>query len=307
MKKIAVALLILIAVIAVSLAQFLGNAEQGVEMILESELLRSRGLEAQIPDDSYYRFLDGRVALEIALRVPGIYGAYYFTPGGWTDVLIAELVEVSEAGMRFAKDWLGISVNEPLSFVFNATQPDSDHPFPIWSGGAVLGTSTYISMNTRRMPALIVHEAVHAILRYDERLSNFPMTPENSRWHGAMFLEEGLANVVEFLFFAEAEHRYYLHGRSNRRQVAENYLHNAALRTFRHNDNFEDEAEFGTRYPELMSYETAASFIYFLLTYHGSVEDFLRVFDDIDLMEEVYGRSMDDMIGEWLAYLDGFR
>ena len=78
-----------------------------------------------------------------------------------------------------------------------------------------------------------------------------------------------------------------------------------ALWALGYNNNFEDTEEFGLRYPQLMSYDTAASFVYFLLEYHGSIEDFMRVFDDIYLMEEVFGVGMDDMIVKWMAYLNG--
>ena len=53
-----------------------------------------------------------------------------------------------------------------------------------------------------------------------------------------------------------------------------------------------------------MSYDTAASFIYFLLTHHGTMEDFMQVFDDIYRMEEVFGADMESMIGKWLTYLN---
>jgi hypothetical protein len=56
-----------------------------------------------------------------------------------------------------------------------------------------------------------------------------------------------------------------------------------------------------------MSYETSASFIYYLTEYKGTKDDFNRVFDDINLMEEIYGASMDDMITEWLEYLKQYQ
>lgn len=283
------------------------QTEQDIQTILASDLLQAQNIPITIPDPPYYPFRDGRLAIETALHVPGRYANLYFTPGGWTDERIAELVHVTEDGMRFAADMLGIPISEPLSFVFNVTQPGSDHPFPIWNGGGVLGTSTYISIPARHMPALIVHEAVHAILRYADRVSNFPMPPETFQMAHAMFLEEGLANVIEFLFYAETDHEYFIHGRSNRRRIPENYLHNQAIRMQRHFNNFEDAAQFGTRYPQLMSYDTAASFVYFLITYHGTMADFMQVFDDIDLMETVYSANMETMIGHWLAYLDGLR
>jgi len=295
-KVIATAFLLLIFLVA-SLAGCNGNAEQDTKTILESELLASYGIAIGVPDHPYYS-LRGRddLRVEVALHVPGEHGAYYFTPGGWTDELIAELVQVSEDGLRFAKDFLGIEVSRPLSFVFNVTEPTEDHPMPIWGGGGVWDTTTYISMEASLLPSLIVHEAVHAILRYADRLSNFPQPPETAVMAHAMFLEEGLCDVVDFLFAMETAHSYHTNYRDG--------IHAAARRAFLFHDNFADEMEFGTRYPQLMSYQTAASFIYFLLEHHGTIEDFMRVFDDIYLMEEVFGQSMEGMIAEWMAYLD---
>jgi len=307
-RKLIVALVVLIFIVAACFTIiFFLNAEQDINTILESELLQSHGINISRPDSPYYTFGGSEVSIEVALCVFGEHGTYYFTPSGWTDKRIKELVLVSEDGIHFAKDILGIEVSRPLSFVFNVTEPDENHPFPIWGGGGVLGVSTFISMDAKLLPSLIVHEAAHAILRYDERMSNFPHPPESSIWHTAMFFEEGLCNVIDFLFYIGTEHEYdnNLYGRN--RQNVENHLHTKALWALDFNDNFENKAEFGTKYPQLMSYDTAASFIYFLLNYHGTLEDFMRVFDDIYLMEEVFGQNMVDMIAKWMEYLSELR
>jgi len=298
MKRLLV-VIVAITLLVMSLVGCSGNREQDIETILGSELLRSYGIDISIPESPYYNFLDSRFELEVALHVPGEHGSYYFTPGGWTDELIARLVQVSEAGIHFAKDFLGIEVSRPLSFVFNVTEPTEDHPMPMWGGGGVFDTSTFISMEARLLPSLVVHEAVHTILEYADRRSNFPLPPEGVLMGHAMFLEEGLCDVIDFLFARETEHSY-------RTNYGDN-IHTDAIRAFRFHDNFADEAEFGTRYPELMSYQTAASFIYFLLEHHGTMEDFMRVFDDIYLMEEVYGWDMAGMIQKWMVYLEQFR
>ena len=277
----------------------MGITEQDIETILDSQLLASHDIAISTPERPYYRLVGQRAEfdIEVALRVVGEHGVYYFTPGGWTDELIADVILVSEEGILFAKDFLGIEVNGPLNFVFNITEPEEGHPLPLWGGGGVLGTSTFISMDRRLFPSIIVHEAVHAILRYDGRMSNFPQTPENSMWARAMFLEEGLCDVIDFLFARQTELPY-------RTNYGNRHLHTVAGQILNRQNNFSDQAEFGTRYPQLMSYETAASFIYFLLEYHGTMEDFMEVFDDIYLMEEVFGENMENMIVKWLAYLD---
>ena len=307
MKKTNITYAVLVAAFIMLLAGCASRVEQDIKTILESELLASYGIKISIPDSPYYTLVhhrSGEIDLEVSYRVFGEYGTYYFTPGGWTEELIAELVLVSEDGIFFAKDFLGIKTSRPLSFVFNITEPDENHPFPIWGGGGAIGTTVFISMDADLLPSLIVHEAVHSILQYGERLSNFPHPP-GIYW--VMYLEEGLCNVIDFLFFMQTEHNYDVNRYGTDRQAAENHLHIMALWALDFNNNFEDTETFGTRYPQLMSYDTAASFVYFLLEYHGSIEDFMRIFDDIYLMEEVFGVSMDDMIVKWLAYLDGFR
>jgi hypothetical protein len=304
-KKIIAALVVLLLTIAATCLVIIMilNAEHDIQTILESELLQSQGMIISLPDSHYYTFIrsDGsEVHIEVALRVLGEHGVYYFTPGGWTDKRIAEFVQVSEDGIRFAKDFLGIELSRPLNFVYNVTKPDESHPLPIWSGGGAMNTSVFISMSYRRMPTLIVHEAVHAILQYDERSSNFPFPPETTWRSGASWIEEGLCDLAEYLFALETEHRYFTNYRND-------HLHVAALAQFRHTNNFENEAEFGSRYPELMTTPTAASFIYFLLEHHGSMDDFMRVFDDVYLMKEVFGECMEEMIIKWRAYLDDFR
>ena len=302
MKKPRAIFVALIAICIILLSGCVGDTEQSIDTILESELLQSHGIEIAIPDSRYYTFMHerrGELEIEVALYVLGEHGRYYFTPGDWTDELIAELVLVSEDGIRFAKNFLGIEVSRPLSFVFNVTEPDENHPLPVWGGGGVINTSTFISIEASLLPTIIVHEAVHAILEYDERRSNFPYPPETSIYY-ARWLEEGLCDLVDFLFALETEHRYFTN-------YGDKHLHTAAILSLNNNNNFEDETKFGSRYPQLMSFQTSASFIYFLLEHHGSIEDFMRVFDDIYLMEELFGASMEDMIVEWMTYLDALR
>ena len=300
MKKFII-VLILGLIASLSLAGCSGHPEQDMETILDSQLLADKGIAISIPEHPYYTFVHrrrGELDIEVALRVLGEHGVYYFTPGGWTDELIADIVLVGEEGILFAKDFLGIELSRPLSFVFNITEPDENHPLPVWGGGGVLGTSTFISMDRSLLPTIIVHEAVHGILRYDERMTNFPQAPESSPWATALFLEEGLCDVIDFLFARQTALPY-------RTNYGNRHLHTDAVRMLQQHDYFSDEEEFGTRYPQLMSYQTAASFVYFLLEHHGTIEDFMRVFDDIYLMEEVFGQNMEGMIVDWLAYLEG--
>ena len=298
-----------ILLLALLLLSGCSSREQDVETIIASELLASYGIVVNAPQEPFYtieRVDRDNLILPVTFYVRGEYGIYYFSQGGWNDALVAQFVNISEDSIKFAKNWLGYTNGNPLTFIFNITEPDENHPFPIWSGGGVLGTAVYISMPVRLMPSLIVHEAVHAILRHQGRETNFPHPPETSSWHFAQFLEEGLCDLIDFLFFMETDHDYDTRRYRRHRNDIENHLHHEALRQMRFFNNFEDEAEWGTRYAQLMSYETAASFILFLLEYKGTPEDFMKVFDDIYRMEEVFGKNMENMIPLWLDYLDGF-
>jgi len=70
------------------------------------------------------------------------------------------------------------------------------------------------------------------------------------------------------------------------------------------NNNFSNTEFFGERYGILNGYFTAGSFIFYLLEYRGSMEDFLKIYSDFSQMADVYGMTMDEMIESWLAYLD---
>ena len=127
-----------------------------------------------------------------------------------------------------------------------------------------------------------------------------------------MYLEEGICNVIDYLFYLETEH-YYIDQYSNP-MLIEDYgyrettisppFHFHALNLLEYENYFADEDKYGTVYPELMSYDTAASFIWYLLdSMGGTNEDIMRIYDDISLMEEVFGANTEDMVEQWLRFL----
>jgi len=75
-----------------------------------------------------------------------------------------------------------------------------------------------------------------------------------------------------------------------------------ALMNLRFND-MDDEYVFGNRYVAIQSYYNTVSFMFYLYNYRGTKDDFMRIYYDIYLMEEVYGTDMDGMIAQWLLYL----
>jgi len=274
-----------------------------LDRILESELLEERGITVNQGEDPFDAGLGDE--FEVMFYVTREYGKYFFTPGDWTDELVLSLVEIGETGTGFVKEWLGSESDEIVNFIYNITEPDDDHFLPIWGGGGSLGTFIYVSADARHIAStLIVHEAVHEVLRHNEIMSNFPYPPETSTWAWAAFLEEGLCNALEVLFLLETGFSYPSSGTGDVTSI--NAIHEAALREFVL-FNFEDEEEYGSRYAQLMSYETAASFVIFLLEHRGSRKDFMKFFEDIYLAEEIYGETLDDLIASWLVYLDGYR
>ena len=247
----------------------------------------------------------------------GKHGEYFFVTGDeWEHEYMMLLIDISEEGTKFAKDWLGYDGDKLISFVYgnkryNPPTNSLSHIQRIWSGGNGFYGEVFINVPKELMPSIIVHEAVHSLLRMQDRNSNFPLKPETATMlRGAQFLEEGLASAIDYLYFLETDHIYGASGHNGYgtdKQAAKGILHRFALRRLRTSNNFNDRTQFGIIYPQLMSYETAASFVYFLLEHKGTKEDFMRVFVDINLMEEVYEKSMDDMIAEWLLYLEQYK
>jgi len=261
-------------------------------------------IDLQFVDNQHYEFRNGRVIEEVMYYALGEHGEYHFVTGNeWTNEYMMQLIDVSEESVKFVKDWLGYEDDVLIDFIYGnkkydpPTNPKS-HIQKLGSGGNAFYDEIFINVPEEFMPAIIAHEAVHTILLLQERQSNFPLC------NSVQFLEEGLANVIDYLFYLETEHVYDVSRYVKDKQAAELHLHEWALMTFEFYGNFEDEKEFGNIYPQLMSYDTAASFIYYLLEHKGTKEDFMRVFDDINLMEEVYGVSMDNMITQWLEFLE---
>ena len=279
------------------------DGQEVLERILESDLLEEQGITINQGQEPFDAGLGDE--FDIMFYAISNYGKYFFTPGDWTDELVLSLIEIGEKGTHFAKEWLGSESDEIVNFIYNITEPDDDHFLPIWGGGGSFGDFIYVSVDARHIVStLIVHEAVHEVLRHNNIMSNFPTPPDTSTWHGALFLEEGFCNVLEVLFLLETGFSYPSSGSGDMTTI--DAIHELAIWAFGFFD-FEDEEEYGSRYAQLMSYDTAASFVIFLLEHRGSREDFMRFFEDIYLAEAIYGETLDELINSWLVYLDGYR
>ena len=262
-------------------------------------------------------FLNGYITEDVTYYALGKHGEYFFTPGNWTSEYMLQLIAVSESGIGFVKNWLGYYGGEYVKIVFGNTKhelPSNPKSFIqiTWGGGGVMGNNeVFLNVSDELMPALIVHEATHAVLRTQKRMSNFPIL---SYEQGTMFFEEGLSNLIDYLFFLETELVYrtlVIDYQTSQMEpfynVPDSHLHELALIALELNDNFENEEVYGSLYPQLMSYDTSASFLSYLLEYKGTKEDIMRVYDDVNWFDDVYSMSMEMMISEWLAYISKYR
>lgn len=57
----------------------------------------------------------------------------------------------------------------------------------------------------------------------------------------------------------------------------------------------------------LSDYNVAPSFILYLLGKRGGKEAFMQVYQDINHCEEIYGLQLEDLIDEWICYLEKYR
>ena len=264
-----------------------------------------RGIDLQYVENQRYEFFEGNIIEEVMYYALCEYGEYYFTPGNWKADNLLNLIAVSEDAIKFTKDWLNYEDGGQIAMVYGNKEfknPDNPDSFiqKFWGGGGGFKGEVFINISDRNMPMLIVHEVAHAILRLQEKQSNFPLLNSSS------YIEEGLCNVIDYLFFLETEHIYDKQRYGTNKEKFN--LHKLAPISFNHSNNFEDETEFGNIYPQLMSYDTAASFVYYLLSHDNSTkEDFMRIFEDINLTEEVYGADMDKLIAEWLEFIEQYK
>ncbi|MCL2694002.1 MAG: hypothetical protein FWE60_02720, partial [Oscillospiraceae bacterium] len=234
-------------------------------------------IELQFKDGERFTFRTpiGVVFEEVDYYAIGEHGKYHFVTGDeWANEYMMQLIEVSEEAVKFVKKWLGHEGDDLIDFVYgNMLYDPPTNPYSriqkLWGGGNAFDGVIFINVQEEYMPAIIAHEAVHTILRSQERETNFPLSPADSWLGGAQFFEEGLANVIDYLFFLETEHVYGTFYGTDK-QTTESHIHKEALIMLDFFDNFEDEKEHGLIYPQLMSYETAASFIYYLLEYKGT-------------------------------------
>ena len=186
------------------------------------------------------------------------------------------------------------------------------------------------------VPVIAAHEAVHAMTRNAGELTNFPKAPIPGHDSSATHLEEGLCNFVMYSFLANSmgsnatrqilvdddpmshlmEEAYF--NFAGRRLSDEGspdilgFIHSLAILHFEVmmelNPNFLEETRFyGHRHHNrnlkfIFSTPQAASFVAYLLDI-GTRDDFGAFYVDIEMAQEIYGKSLDELVHNWLVFL----
>ncbi len=233
------------------------------------------------------------------------------------------------AGIKLANDWFGQSGILDLYIIqrdFATEYPDL--PGYTISGGGGDGKAWFEYDYSYQTPPdpfvashVLMHEAVHAMCDMHSETTNFPKRPEPHPLFWLDLIEEGLATMLEHLYGNSAGrlhdvYMYHYESMHSRQQDKEAFegplaevsdvsqaLDHLALLSLKHDEFYEN-----VPYDILRSYYTSASFLYYLYDHHdnGSKENVRRVYADISLMEEVFGKDIDGMLDEWLLYLEQF-
>jgi hypothetical protein len=280
---------------------------------------------------SSLKTVDWLPVMPVMVTVTATHGIYHFSHGDWDLETINHIVEVSEEALLFVMNWLGVEDNERIIVVFCADidfLKEFDKELaaifldPGNSGGWYLGNriAFNIGKDYRGMLLVNTHEAAHAYLDIFNIKSDFLIFQTQTSTFD--WFEEGLCNVIQYKF---------LQYTNNERFIAEmqemmfaqagvlggiedifdtsSILHKRAfnfLEEFSWNiANYHQLWDIGYNTMEhhvLQSIHTSASFIMFLLEI-GTREDFLRFYMNTNLMAEIYGMGVEELIEQWLLRL----
>lgn len=265
--------------------------------------------------DQFYEYAS---ATNVAFVVTTEQGKYHFSDPEMPLDTVYEYIEAFDAGVKYAQEWFGQD-NVMLDIYFIqrdlAAEYGSDDSGITGSGADGVVWVEYDSALELPPPTflashVLMHESIHALCDVHAETSNFPRRPEPYPFFWSELFEEGLATMLEHSYgyssgrLHDVYMYHYTQGGSASSAGALDEANNIA-EALNHLALFSlEEEEFYDELPYdiLQSYYTSASFLYWLLD-HGSKEDFRLVYADIGLMEEVYGKNMNDMIKEWLNYL----
>jgi hypothetical protein len=167
----------------------------------------------------------------------------------------------------------------------------------------------------------MAHEAVHAVLSAANISTNFPFTIIDS---GTNFIftqshfEEGICVLIELLFEIETQNERFAREAAQKRTGDPNqtrlnlsdalrYVNQRALWFLDWFFGTDDIRSYHPEWGMLQSYDSAASFLFYLYTERGAREDLLRAYTNIHHMYDIYGADINEMINEWLHWLEAWR
>ena len=267
--------------------------------------------------DEYYEYAS---PTNVAFVVTTEHGRYHFSDSEMPLETVYEYMEAFEAGVGYASDWFGQDdIMLDLYFIQRdlAAEYGFDDSDEITVTGSGADGVAWVEYDYSFQPPpfyashILMHESIHALCDVHSEESNFPRRPEPYPFFWSMLLEEGLATMLEhsYGFSVGKLHDVYLYhytqdgtdsseGALDKVDDIAEALDHLALYAISREEFYAE-----LPYDILQSYGTSASFLYWLLERNGNKEDFRRVYVNIDLIEEVYGKDMNGMIEDWLEYL----
>lgn len=227
---------------------------------------------------------------------------YFFDWWFWGDNIfkdMEEFINSIDTQYAYAKQWLG----------FDDAAPIQTRVLFSRGGGMSMAGVDYVAI-VGNNPLVAVHEAIHHLLAVNNISEDFYWfweglpeglqfiySDEDPEFYGAkMLLAFADGNVDAFI--DDVASRYH-------RLTGKEYVYNGTFnfKQFIHIEALEKVLETGSNvYRELYSYDTAASFAVFLLDL-GSKEDFMRLYVDTSVAEELYGKDFNSLYEQWLEFL----
>jgi len=232
---------------------------------------------------------------------------YFFDCLFWGDNIfkdMEEFINAIDTQYAYAKQWLGFEDAAPIP---------TRIPFKRRAGAT--GGAEYVSLPGGGNWGVAVHEAFHHLLHFNNIHPEF-------KW-----LDEGLPEAIGFIYaYEDTEvyaplHYYVVTGRNNYDGTFD-FIRHAHMMALQAVNYFEEHDRYGRRYTQrdgqlgiraedkpsdfpqgfLNTYRTSASFVLYMLEI-GSKEDFMRLYVDTSVAEELYGKDFNSLYEQWLEFL----
>ena len=235
------------------------------------------------------------------------HGYYFLDSWWWRNNLYEDMIEfINNIDIQYiyAKQWLGVEDSAPIPTRIPFNRP----------GVSATGGPNYVSLPGGNLLAA-VHEAFHYLLFSNNIRANFA------------WLTEGLPEAINFMYADEGPDFY---GRAFYYAITgktdfdgtydfKHHAHLMALEAanyFTENDRYGSYLPHGTQlgvrpndkpssFPQgfLNTYSTAASFVIYMLEI-GSKEDFMKLYVNTSVAEELYGKDFNALYEQWLEFIN---